>query len=230
MQENVTVEFGTFGDLLIDDSMIKNFDCTPKDKDANYISEYSKINDFLINQADEEQKNAFAVTNVMLIDGKIAGFYVLQMGVTKVSKKYRHNNPNFHGVKNGNVGYPCVDVPKLAIDSNYQGKGLGRILLKHLMLNVYWQVVPVIGGCLITLDSLNPAKDFYSKFGFKEYSQENMSKTLTAMACLSNDIETVLSISDGVPDPSVADEINSIADTLPIFSWESPNDVVVKNK
>lgn len=217
MQPEVTVEFGTVGNLLSDDDIRSGFDCTPDNVDKNYLTKYQEINEYLLHAIDE-QKNAFAVTNLMFIDKQIAGFYVLQMGVTKVSKRYKRNTPRFHGTKDGNIGYPSVDVPYFAIDSNFQGQGLGRVLLKHLMLNVYWQVLPVIGGCFITLDALNPAIDFYSKFGFKEYSQDGLNKKTKAMACLSFDIETVLSLKDGIPEAKVADEIKSLSDTLPMFA------------
>ena len=177
--------------------MYKEFDCTPKNFEIDSLNgkthklnmHYKKLNDYL-SDAYNDRTNG-AATYVMYNEKEIIGYYTIQMWVTQVTKKYKKNR-NLSG--DNHVGYPCVDVPFLAINNNYQEKGYGQALLMQLLLNVHWQLVPLIGVNLITLDALNPAVGFYKKSGFIEYSQKRESNVLTSLALDTTQLTQTLKI------------------------------------
>ncbi|ETY73873.1 hypothetical protein LFAB_10150 [Lactiplantibacillus fabifermentans T30PCM01] len=182
--------------------MCANFSCLPLNfesleldtgKKFKLEETYNQISDYLLAAYDDQSNDA--VTNVMYSDAEIIGYYTIQMNTTKVSKRYR----KFHHLNgsSNNTGYPCVDVPFLAINRNYQQQGYGRLLIKQLLLNVHWQLVPLIGTSMITLDALNLSVEFYKKFGFIEYSPEQLSSILTPLALETTQLAQVLKINTG---------------------------------
>ncbi|AMV66156.1 Hypothetical protein ADU72_0207 [Pediococcus damnosus] len=71
---------------------------------------------------------------------------------------------------------------------------MGRLTMKHLLLNTYSRLMPVVGVSLVTLDALKTAVDFYTRLGFIEYSQEPMRKSITPLAIFTSDIGNILDL------------------------------------
>lgn len=61
---------------------------------------------------------------------------------------------------------PTTLLGRLAIDLNYQGKGIGKILLIDSLKRVY-EISKIIGSFAVIVDPLDEdAEVFYSKYGF----------------------------------------------------------------
>jgi len=167
--------------------MCAEFDCTPAIDNGSQLDsgtihklgmQYEHLNGQLL--AAYEDNSNDAATYVMYNDADVIGYYTIQMSSTKVAKGYRKEH-NLVG-NSTNTGFSCVDVPFVAVNRKYQNKKYGRVLFLQLLLNVYWQLVPLVGATLITLDALHPAIGFYTKFGFIKYSPTQESKILTPLA------------------------------------------------
>lgn len=198
LKESIVIDNPT--SLILSPDQINQFDCTPLDfeparSDSNqaYTDNYRQMNKHL--QASFQQNDQGSVTYVMCGagSGSVIGYYTIAMGVTKLSKKFRQSS-QIEG-QDGNTGYPCVDVPFLAVNRAFQRSGYGKLLLEHLLLNVYWQIVPIIGADLIRLDAIDRAKDFYSRYGFLPYTQAHQRKRLIPVGLATSIIPDVLRFS-----------------------------------
>lgn len=186
--------------LILTQDEFNQFNCTPKDfqvdrsdtRSKGYESSYEQMNTHLRRRAKGNDQASATYVMYSSKRGKIIGYYTIAMGTTKLSKKFRQSS-QIEG-HDGNIGYPCVDVPFLAIDVDFQHEGYGALLLEHLLLNVYWQVIPVIGADLIRLDAVDKAKGFYEKYGFLPYAQDHLKKRLIPMGLSTGSISDILKL------------------------------------
>lgn len=93
---------------------------------------------------------------------KIAGYYTLsntaiyQIDDQDILKKQHPTAP---------IG--CVLIGRLAVDQNYQGRGLGSDLLLHALHTVKL-ISEMTGVAFVVVDAKDEnAKNFYEKYGFK---------------------------------------------------------------
>lgn len=92
----------------------------------------------------------------------VVGYYAIAMGSVSrdiASNALRRNSPD---------PIPMVVLARLAVDVNYQGKGIAVGLLKDCILRSI-AAMDVVGGAGILVHALDDeAQSFYTKFGFKE--------------------------------------------------------------
>lgn len=90
----------------------------------------------------------------------VIGYYALCMGQilgTDVTGAMRRNMPN---------QIPSVVLGRLAIDSSWQGKGLGRLLLRDAVLRAR-RAASEVSARLIIVHAISPdAEAFYRHYGF----------------------------------------------------------------
>lgn len=61
---------------------------------------------------------------------------------------------------------PAVKIARLAVDSRYSGKGLGRILVEFALGVTRDEIRPRIGCRFVIVDAKKTAVEFYEKLGF----------------------------------------------------------------
>ena len=103
----------------------------------------------------------------------VIAYYVLassSVDGSSATGRFRRNMPN---------PVPVVILGRLAIDLDYQNKGIGRALVRDASLRVI-QAAETIGirGLLVQAISAN-AKDFYTKLGFEPSSLDPMTLMVT---------------------------------------------------
>jgi GNAT superfamily N-acetyltransferase len=65
-----------------------------------------------------------------------------------------------------NKNIPAILLGRLAVDLNYQGKGVGKTFLIDALKRIY-EISKIIGSLAVVVDPLdNDAEAFYLKFGF----------------------------------------------------------------
>lgn len=91
------------------------------------------------------------------------GFYCLAAGAVEHSgapRKLRHNLPN---------PTPVVIIGRLAVDKEYQGKGLGRALLQDALLRIT-KASELVGARAVLVHAVDQeAVPFYARYGFKSF-------------------------------------------------------------
>ena len=127
-----------------------SFNCTNHD-----------LNDFLKNDALENQEQMVSRTYVCCYENQLVGSYTLTTDIIKV--KHVENPHRWDDYKYKK--YQAIKLARLAINSRFEGNGVGRLLLSaavSITLNVSKQV-----GCrYMTVDAKKDAIVFYEKHEF----------------------------------------------------------------
>lgn len=97
-------------------------------------------------------------------DGKtVAGYYTLSnstIPLELVPEKYRKKLPKSY------KSIPATLLGRLAVDKNFQGKGLGKLLLIDALKRSY-EISSKIGSFAVVVDPIDEeAEAFYESFGF----------------------------------------------------------------
>ncbi len=126
----------------------------------NFDSGNSQLDDWLKNRAIKNEIEGASRTYVLCADDVVIGFYCLANGSvfqSVATGKVRRNMPD---------PIPVMVIGRLAIDRSWQGKGLGRALLKDAILRTL-QASEIAGIRAILVHAISEnAKVFYEKCGF----------------------------------------------------------------
>ena len=129
------------------------------------------LNEWLKKKVLKNQTNNASKTYVVVAEDRVVAYYSLSLGSVNhvdVISKMKRNMPD---------PVPVMLIGRLAIDKEYQRKGIGKGLLKDAVLKTI--AVSDIAGCkaliVHAIDDL--AKEFYVRHGF----QASPTKDLTLM-------------------------------------------------
>ena len=139
----------TIRKLQIDDKK-DHFDCG--DMELNqFFKRYASQNQF---------KHYIGSTYVAAIDNIIVGYVTISASSIKIAdyENLKEKLPNYP--------LPILRVSRLAVDKNYQNKGIGKKLLK-LVLKLSIEQKNSFGCIGIIVDAKSDAVDFYKKYGFE---------------------------------------------------------------
>jgi GNAT superfamily N-acetyltransferase len=93
----------------------------------------------------------------------VVGFYCLAAGAIQhdgAPRKLRQNMPN---------PTPVVIIGRLAVDKAYQGKGVGRGLLKDALLRIT-KASELVGARAVVVHAVDQeAIPFYARYGFRTF-------------------------------------------------------------
>ncbi|BAY20573.1 hypothetical protein NIES2100_03150 [Calothrix sp. NIES-2100] len=133
----------------------------------------ASLDDWLKRRALANQTSGATRTFVTCVENTVVGYYALASGAISVESalgKFRRNMPN---------PIPVVILARLAIDSSYQGQGLGRALFRDASLRVV-QAADTIGIRGIIVHAISEsAKDFYLALGFNVSPLQPMTLMIT---------------------------------------------------
>ncbi len=120
----------------------------------------SQLDDWLKNRALKNELEGASRTYVLCADNVVIGFYCLANGAvfqSVATGKVRRNMPD---------PIPVMVIGRLAITRSWQGKGLGRALLRNAILRTM-QASEIAGIRAILVHAISEdAKVFYEKCGF----------------------------------------------------------------
>lgn len=131
-------------------------------KKNSFTCEEPSLTDYLRKQAGQDVKRKIAACFVHEADGGIVrGYYTLSADSID-----RSLLPDELKRKMPYKNLPVTLLGRLARDSQFQGKGLGELLLADALKRAY-QASSAIGSCAVVTDPINAkASDFYRNFGF----------------------------------------------------------------
>jgi len=149
---------------------------------GNFGSGEASLDDWLKRRARANQVSGASRTYVLCEEKRVIGYYALASGVVTVESapgRFRRNMPN---------PIPVAVLARLAVDSDWHGRGLGRALFRDAARRVA-HAADAIGIRGIVVHAISEeAKKFYLALGFDASPSEPM----TLMATLS-DIRAALS-------------------------------------
>jgi ribosomal protein S18 acetylase RimI-like enzyme len=155
-------------------------------RDNFYIEPFSKQNDvknfgmgssqllplksFLQNQALDFQNSLIAQTYVVVAESdrnkdvrKVVGYITLTCSEIDLQDSYDVKDcPN----ANKYEVLPAVKIARLAVDKNYRGYGIGKMLMQFVVLLCLDVIVEQVGCRFLITDAKNDAISFYKRCGF----------------------------------------------------------------
>lgn len=118
------------------------------------------LDHWLRNRALQNEKSGASRTYVVCADGCVVGYFALAAGAvahTEATARIKRNMPD---------PIPVILIGRLAIDSRFQGLGIGADLLRDAVLRTL-QAAEIAGIRAILVSAISPeAKRFYERFGF----------------------------------------------------------------
>ena len=127
------------------------FDCGVDALNA-YLKRFASINN----------QNGSARTYAALRGNQVAGYYTVTPG--SVSKE---EAPPRIGQGLARHPVPVILLARLAVDKKEKGQGLGRELLRDVLIRVVHAADSIGGRALLVHAKDEPAKSFYEHFGFE---------------------------------------------------------------
>jgi GNAT superfamily N-acetyltransferase len=123
------------------------------------------LNKYLKSQAGQDIKRKLSACFILADKetNQIKGFYTLSNNSIPLSsfpEQIRNKLPKSY------ISIPTTLLGRLAIDKNYQGKGIGKILLIDALKRSY-ETSKEIGSFAVVVDPIDEAaKSFYAKYDF----------------------------------------------------------------
>jgi len=140
---------------------------------ADFSSGVASLDDWLRRRARSNQISGASRTFVVAEGNKVLGCYALASGgiaVTHSGGRFRRNMPD---------PIPVVVLGRLAVDRSWQGRGVGRALLRDCALRVA-HAADTIGIRGIVVHAISEeAKAFYTALGFDPSPVEPMTLMVT---------------------------------------------------
>lgn len=136
----------------------------------------SDLNDFLVDEAKDYQTELLAKTYLLrnTLNGDIVAYYsllndVIRLNETEKSVRNRINR-KIPFSKHRNQ-YPAVKIGRLAVNEEYAGQGIGRLVLDSI------KFIFTHGnrtGCrFLTVDALTSATGFYEHNSFRFFTEKD---------------------------------------------------------
>jgi len=143
-----TLKLETF-DLLKTYKGIKSFDCNNE-----------MINQFVQKNLKKRVKKHFSQAYVLLENDKFVGFYTLDtFSIVKSDFEFENRPSSLPPI------VPVVKLSMLGVDKSLQGQGIGKRLLRDMIMRVY--EISKLAGCAgVYLLAEKDAVQFYESLGF----------------------------------------------------------------
>lgn len=139
---------------------------------AGFVSAEPALDDWLKKRALASEGRT-ARTYVVCIGRRVVGFYALANGAVQrnvVTSKIRRNAPD---------PVPVMVLGRLATDKEWEGKGIGKGMLRDAILRTL-AAAEIVGVRAILVHAISErAKKFYLRFGFTPSDLEPMTLMIT---------------------------------------------------
>jgi GNAT superfamily N-acetyltransferase len=140
---------------------------------SDFTSGEESLDDWLRRRARANQVSGASRTYVVCERNRVIGYYALASGAIVVEGapgRFRRNMPN---------PIPVAVLARLAIDRNWQGRGIGRALFRDAVLRID-QAANVIGIRGIVVHAISDeARKFYLALGFDPSPGDPMTLLIT---------------------------------------------------
>jgi ribosomal protein S18 acetylase RimI-like enzyme len=169
---------------LTDDYTLQCFDCG-----------YSDLNDFLFNDSKIHLRHLRYTTTLLETENRTIAYYSLanDLLVIKDYEDFRQEmdsfsdtciEPDYREQFFEQAMYPAVKIGRLAVDVDFQSRGVGSFILNSLVES--FTVNNKTGCQFITVDALNDHKEqrairFYERHGFNLLTLSDMGSNSRAM-------------------------------------------------
>ena len=149
---------------------------------SNFECDSNDLTNFLKNDALKKQDMNLNLTQLVICDNEIVGFFSLLTDTLKL--KTLENNNLKKEIKleldiSENNEIPAIKIGRLAIDKKYSKKGLGSHILRNILLSILNLSKTKVGLRFVTVDAYATALNFYVKknnFSSRKSDTETLKK------------------------------------------------------
>ena len=141
----------------VDQNELKSFSCGNKDLDR-FLTRHAFVND----------QNGYGKTFILVDNEKILGFFTLCSSSIQCEEYPAFNSHLFP-----RYPIPCIRIARLAVKKEFQGKGIGKELLKQAFIRIV-NVASTVGVRLVVVDAKESSKSFYEKYGFMRLKEDKL--------------------------------------------------------
>jgi predicted N-acetyltransferase YhbS len=146
---------------------------TDKHNIEDFCSGVEVLDTWLKKRALQSEASNAARTYVVCVNNRVVGYYALATG------SVNHETAIGRAKRNMPNPVPVMVLARLAVDQTWQGKGVGRGLLRDAILRTL-QAAEIAGIKAILVHAISEdAKAFYEKFGFQASPIEPMTLMVT---------------------------------------------------
>ena len=140
----------------------QDFDPSRHDR-GSFSCGVSILDDYIKQLASHHRKKNIAAVRV-LIDrsepSRMMGYYTLSAATVEARERGNAKGLSCHAI-------PCILLGRLAVDSRYQGQGIGGVLLSKAIVRCQ-QAIDLAAAHAVLVDAKEVvAADFYKHFGFE---------------------------------------------------------------
>ena len=147
----------------VEKSKLNKFDCG-----------IEALNEFLLRYSIKNDILGIGKTFVAFNEnGDLAGYFTLataQVVYEEIPDEYRGKLPKYP--------IPSLRIARLAVDKDFQGKGIGKWILKQAFIKII-HVAEITGLYLIIVDAKETSKSFYEQYGFIKFNEKKLSYFIT---------------------------------------------------
>jgi GNAT superfamily N-acetyltransferase len=140
---------------------------------SSFESGTPALDDWLRRRAQRNQESGASRTYVICAGNHVVGYYALAVGAVaqaEATGRTRRNMPD---------PVPVMVLGRLAVDAAFQGRGLGRALLRDAVLRTM-QAADIAGIRAILVHAISEdARSFYQRCGFQPSPVDPMTLMIT---------------------------------------------------
>ena len=149
---------------------------------SNFECDSNDLTNFLKNDASKQQDMNLNLSQLVICDNEIVGFFSLLTDTLKL--KTLENNNLKKEIKleldiSENNEIPAIKIGRLAIDKKYSKKGLGSHILRNILLSILNLSKTKVGLRFVTVDAYATSLNFYVKknnFSSRKSDTETLKK------------------------------------------------------
>lgn len=142
----------------------------PETDRAAFCCGHTKIDNFCKNNAKKQNASNRVRAYDACYEKELIGYYYLVASTHLPEEVSKQANEKFGRVKSA----PCVYLGMIGVKENYQGSGVGRLLMLHAMRNTL-RVADIIGLYALTLHADNKdVAERYKGWGFEYFDEGDL--------------------------------------------------------
>ena len=142
--------------------------------DKHDLSEFNcasdALNDFLKNDALEQQESKLNLTKLVMCDDRIVAYVSLLTDTIPLKdirdEDIRQDIKDRLSISSRKRKIPAIKIGRLAVDERYAGKGLGSEILMSVLFNIKNIAENSVGLRFVTVEGYATAYNFYANHNF----------------------------------------------------------------
>lgn len=149
---------------------ISSIKVIPLDKNIDVSSfncREDELNSFLWESAEEYRQALLGTTHLLVYGKKVIGYFTLSMDSLKIKRIPDVDRIGFESIEY----YPAIKIGQLAVDEDFERKGVGPYMLK-IICGIAMNLINYVGCRFVAVNAIPTAQSWYEKHGFKPITDQ----------------------------------------------------------